>query len=132
VNELRLNPDCVRDILLSVEEICDYHNVFDYYENNTEFNLANYSHEEIIYHIKQCELSGLIMNVRYYDGATHISIGDLTPSGHQFLANIRKDTVWNGVKSVAEKVGSTSLSVLTQIAANVVTELIKAQFGLTP
>lgn len=129
---MRLNPDCVRDILLSVEEICDYHNVFDYYENNTEFNLANYSHEEIIYHIKQCELSGLIMNVRYYDGATHICIGDLAPSGHQFLANIRKATVWNGVKYIAEKVGSTSLSVLTQIAANVVTELIKAQFGLTP
>jgi len=38
--------------------------------------------------------------------------------------------VWNGVKSVAGKVGATSLSALTQIATNVVTELIKAQFGL--
>ena len=130
---MRLNPDCVRDILLSTEEICDYHRAFDYYKDEgINTNLQQYSHDEIIYHIKQCELSQLIIDVHYYDGATHISIGDLAPSGHQFLANIRKDTVWNGVKSVAEKVGSTSLSVLTQIAANVVTELIKAQFGLTP
>ena len=65
-----------------------------------------------------------------FDGGESCIIGDLSPAGHEFLANIRKDTVWNGVKSVAGKVGATSLSALTQIAANVVTELVKAQFGL--
>lgn len=35
-----------------------------------------------------------------------------------------------GVKSIAGKVGSKSLDALVEIASNVITELIKAQFGL--
>lgn len=129
---MRLNSDCVRDILLTVETECDFHNVINYRkEENTLERLSKYSHEEIIYHIKQCELSKLILGVTYCDGGTSIFISDLSPEGHKFLANIREDTVWNGVKSVAKKVGSTSLSALTQIASNVVTELIKAQFKIT-
>ena len=55
---------------------------------------------------------------------------DLTFAGHQFLANVRSDNIWNGVKSVGLKIGSVSLEALTQIASNVITELVKAQFGL--
>lgn len=129
---MRLNSDCVRDILLTVENECDFHNEMNYNKDeNTLVQLSKYSHEEIIYHIKQCELSKLILGVTYCDGGTSIFISDLSPEGHKFLANIREDTVWNGVKTVAKKVGSTSLSALTQIASNVVTELIKAQFKIT-
>lgn len=128
---MRLNSDCVRDILLTVEEKCDYHHVMDYDRENSNNNrLQDYTHEEIIYHIKQCDCSKLILGTTYYDGGKHIIITDLSPAGHQFLANIREDTVWKGVKEVANKVGSSSLSALTQISSNIITQLIKAQFNL--
>ena len=57
-------------------------------------------------------------------------VNDITYAGHQFLANIRDDKIWKGVKGIARKIGSTSLEAFTQIASNVITELIKAQFGI--
>lgn len=58
------------------------------------------------------------------------NVADLTPKAHEFLADIRADTVWNDVKAVAAKVGSKSLSALSQIVAAVISEIIKAQLGL--
>lgn len=128
---MKLNPDCIRDILLSVEDACDYSRTMQYQKNTDIQRLQKYSHDEIIYHIKQCNLSGLILGVHAYDGGITISISDLSPTGHAFLANVRKDTIWNSTKSIAAKIGSKSLDALMQISSNVITELIKAQLGLT-
>lgn len=70
-------------------------------------------------------------SAKYLIGGVRVAVvNDITYAGHEFLANIRKDSVWTGVKSIAGKVGATSLSALAQIATNVVTELIKAHFGI--
>lgn len=126
---MRLNSDCIRDILFFVEEESDFNHCADYMKDNSNKRLKKYQHEEIIYHIKQCELSNLILNVHYYDGAIHIAIGDLSPTGHKFIADVREDNIWSKVKSIAKKIGSTSLSALTEIASNVIAELIKDQFS---
>lgn len=89
-----------------------------------------YSNEKLIYHIRYCIDSDLLRTDHEYFGS-EIWITDLTPEGHEFLANIRKDSVWQSTKDIAAKVGSTSLGSLTQIACSVVTELIKSHFGLT-
>lgn len=101
---MKLNSDCVRDILMMVEDVCDFNTVVEYsnYSEKHE-HIDKYSHDEIIYHIKQCEQAGLIEGVDYYDDGDYIVINDLTPSGHDFLANIRQDTVWNGIKKHCEK-----------------------------
>ena len=78
----------------------------------------------------QCEKSDLIYGVSFYDCGSSADIRDLTPKGHEFLANIREPKIWNGIKMVSAKIGSASLDALTQIASNVVTELIKTQFGI--
>ena len=129
---MRLNPDCVRDILLTVEDYTDFTKAIEYKKDQKQFKLLNkYSHNEIVYHISQCNRSGLIDDVEYFDDGDYIIIGDLSPKGHEFIENIRQDTVWNGIKSVAKKIGSTSLSAVVQIASNVITEIIKAQFGIS-
>lgn len=126
---MRLNPDCIRDILLAVENRCSINQGIRLPDASfTE--LGRYTDEEIKYHIRQCDLSGFLYQAKS-DLVGKYSIRDLTPAGHEFLANIRKDTVWSGVKSIAGKVGSTSLNAIVQIASNVVTELIKVQFNLT-
>ena len=128
---MKLNPDCIRDILLIVEENSDFLHATEYKYGSQEFQRLNaYSKEEVAYHIMQCEKSELIYGVAFYGCGDSADIRDLTPKGHEFLANIRENRIWNGVKSISEKIGSASLDAITQIASNVVTELIKAQFGI--
>lgn len=128
---MKLNPDCVRDVLLQVEEA----GLGDHITPTSLHNaLPQYSEEEVEY---TCFMLGdggylKLMTIDFPMQSIPVvkSVEYLTYSGHEFIANIRKDTVWAGVKDIAIKIGATSLSGLSQIAANVVTELIKAQFGL--
>lgn len=127
---VKLNLDCIRDILLCMEkaEYMETLSMPQVYEA-----LPSYSHEDINYSALKLAEAGLIdATTISYDGAidTVAELNDILFEGHEFLANIREATIWNGVKSVAAKVGSQSLSALIQIASNVVVELIKAQFGL--
>ena len=126
---MKLNPDCVRDILLAVEEGCDIGRGVSIPGPNYS-RLQPYNESEVLYHVRQCDLSGFLYQAKTDLLGTY-TIRDLTPAGHEFLANIRTDTIWSGVKDVAGKVGATSLNAIVQIASNVVAQMIKHQFGLT-
>lgn len=109
---MKLNIDCVRDILISAEEVITFEKSF-YYEKDTPSSLSDkYSHDEIIYHILQARDSGLITTSSFYDSGRSVYITDLTPKGHEFLANIRTETVWNKLKSK----GAASLPILFELA----------------
>lgn len=126
---MKLNNDCVRDILFCTEENTGYRSSFAIPKDlEPTSQLSKYELEEVLYHIGQCQKSGLLEAKNYIDGG--IAISDLTPKGHDFLANIRSDTVWNDTKAVGQKIGITSLSALLQISTGVVTTIIKSQLGL--
>ena len=126
---MKLNNDCVRDILLCTEENTGYHTAIVISQDSMPFQILQaYNPEEVLYHIEQCKKADLIETKNFINGG--ISINDLTPNGHDFLANIRSDTVWNDTKAVGQKIGITSLSALLQISTGVVTTLIKSQLGL--
>lgn len=111
---MKLNPDCIRGLLLTIEEKCDFDTPWEYVRDNFESKyLAEYSHKEILYHIRQSEEAGLIQNVHYYDGGNDVLICDLTPAGHEFLSNIRTDTVW---KKVTSKAAGASLPIIFEVA----------------
>ena len=124
---MKLNPDCIRSILLSVEDSTTFINSFEYKISETYPLLNDYSHEEIIYHIKQANLNGMFTKVSYYDNGDLIYIDDLSPKAHEFLANIRSNDIWTKTKSIASQVGSISLNSLCQISSQVVTNLISAR-----
>ncbi len=128
---MKLNPNCIRDILIAVESNTGYHVYLDYPTQLDKCpSLSNYNDNEIRYHIYQCYKSGLIEFAGKEDIGGNIAISDLTPSGHSFLANIRSDNIWNDVKNISLKVGSTSLTALSQIATGVVSAIIKNQLGM--
>lgn len=129
---MRLNPDCIRDILLTIEEISDFNSGWSYNTQKHCTSILNkYTYEEVLYHVSQSKRSGLIEGVKFYDGGSSFWVEDLSPSGHEFLANIRSDTLWDKVKNISSEVGSKSLNTMIQIASAVVTEIIKAQLRLT-
>jgi len=124
---MKLNPDCIRDILLAIEEDCSFRSTFQFPGNNNR--LSSYSEDEVLYHIKQCELSDLVYKVTWFIGGS-CCVKDLAPSGHQFLADIRSENIWSKTKITAAKVGSSSLNTLVSIASSIVAGLVKGQLGI--
>lgn len=123
---MKLNPDCIRDILFVVENNATYSN--DVSEETMFKELGSkYPREEILYHVRQCEHSGLFLKVVHYFGG--FSIQDLSPHGHQFINDIRQDNNWNRTKDIAKNVGSFSLDVLKDISSQVIATLISNQLG---
>ena len=49
---MKLNPDCIRDILIEVESQTTFSSEFLYPDDNSE-SLSKYCEDEIFYHIKQ-------------------------------------------------------------------------------
>lgn len=121
---MKLNPECIRDVLLEIENEASFDSVFNYDGDEPQQQLAKYSPNEVMYHIRQASLSGLITEPDYYYSDYSCSIGDLTPKGHEFINNIRQDTNWNKTKEVAKSVGTTSLRALVDISTGVISTLI--------
>jgi hypothetical protein len=144
---MKLNLDCVRQILLCVEENTGLRQYCFFIDSGLEEGvtmigdtpipppdyqvnlLKKFANDELIYHINFCAEADLL-SVDGSLGLYQTVIADLTPKGHDFLENIRDNKIWSGIKGVAEKVGSTSLDAIIQISSNVITQLIKTQFGL--
>lgn len=128
---MRLNPDCIRDLLFSIEEKSTSCSIISSDNLSNTDRLKNYSEEEIIYHLQQLNWSGYIIapsNCRCIDGS--FLLQDLSPAGHEFISNIRKDTNWNKVKKISKDVGSETLSSIKTIAENVISSAITASMGL--
>ena len=127
---MKLNPDCIRDLLIDIEDTTTINTAWKYDSHNPSKRLLNYSQFEIAYHARYCYEANLIKDFSIGGNSESVFASDLTPKGHDFLSNIRENKIWNGVKIIAGKVGSSSLDALIQISTNVITELIKAQFGI--
>ena len=129
---MKLNPDCVRDILFAVEELSGPDSLITSEQlADTKFLKSKYSEDEILYHIRHLDWSGYIKTPksnRTIDGIYFIN--DLSPIGHEFISSIRKDNNWNKVKSISKEVGSETLSSLKSIAEGVIASAIKVSLGL--
>ena len=126
---MKLNPDCIRDILLAAEEqpyqqplpakdLCE--------------KLPNYTEEEIEYTCLKLEEAGYLelQVFRFDNGVILHSIDDISFAGHQFLADIREEPIWKTTKAVAKKTGASSLSAITQIACGVISAIIQQELAL--
>ncbi len=128
---MKLDNDCIRDILLTIE-VMEYNSC--YTVEKLQKQLPNYSYNELQYHCSQlldAELiKGISINVMGHFTPQVSRIFDLTYQGHQFLADIRSDTTWNKTKEIAKNVGSESVHALKDIATSVITSAIHKTLGL--
>lgn len=122
---MKLNPDCIRDILISLENIVDLNISLTIDETNSCELCDKYLPNQVLYHLNQCIESGLLKGS---NRGSYILIIDITPAGHNFLANIHDEENWNGIKKIAVGVGSFSLDALKQIAIGYITSKITSQF----
>lgn len=128
---MKLNPDCIRDILFAIEDLSKPNSLLTSEQLSKTKFLSNYSAEEILYHLQQLDWSGYIMTPSRHKTLDGIFIvNDLSPVGHEFISDIRKDTNWNKVKSISKDVGTETLTSIKSIAEGVIATAIKTSLGL--
>lgn len=97
---MKLNPDCIRDILLVTEELENYL----ISENNIPEQLAVYPLAEITYHANQCNQRNYFSGYKIYiDHSIYIS--NLSPDGHIMIANIRESSAFGKLKKLLSEKG---------------------------
>lgn len=125
---MRLNPDCVRDVLLELEKLeYNFHSTPDV----LCYALPKYSYEDIQYTcLKLYEGDYIKANVERIPNFTLpvvFEIFDITFQGHEFLNTIRGKDVWDKLTYLGKSVGSLSLEVIKNVGSSIAISLISSQ-----
>lgn len=140
---MRLNYDCVRDVLLKLEELLliKYDNKSDSFSFNRinikqiyeSFPDKKYSMEDILYTVKNLSEAGFISAPALYGcgNLTTCFVTDITYNGNEFINKVRPDTVWEKIKKALRKVGSVSLPIISEIASSLASAGLAAMLNLS-
>lgn len=125
---MKLNYDCIRDVLLHLEQL-DSIQISDddaiYWSEASLTSicaaLPNYSKEDIYYSLFNLEQAGYIdcSEIPASGCIVDYWVNYMTFDGHQFLDHIRADKRWQSIKGIASKIGDFSLKMLSAIAEGV-------------
>lgn len=127
---MRLKPEVIKDVLLKIEETV----VLDEELNIEGVSiedfcklLPQYNKPEIAYTCLKLDEGGLITFNHMASSGTLAEgyIYGITYYGHEFLEQIRSETVWNKIKELGKKVGCHAISFMTATGEAVLLEMIK-------
>lgn len=119
---MKLDHECIRAILLEVEKFGNPEIGYFYMPDKLSEDsfLKEFDPVSVDYHIRQCDLSGLLYNVNYqFD---HPYIQDLTPEGHAYVADIRDNSLWRKLITPAKE---SSLPAVITLARDLALALLK-------
>lgn len=130
---MRLNQNCIRDILLELEDTLDYDDHINLSTMSTFTSWKKYGEKDFLYTISKLSEAKYINEshqsadgIMYYE----LFIFSLTWNGHKFLDTIRDNEVWSTTKSILAKFSSVSITTIENVASNVLTNLISKQMNL--
>ncbi|MCA6607467.1 DUF2513 domain-containing protein [Bacillus safensis] len=115
---MRLKQECIRDVLLGLEEELKFNQVMERTEFLSIGRLSNHSAEDSLYTVMKLHEAGFLHVQAYLGG--NFRIFGITYEGHQFLENVRDPEIWAKTKAAASKVGGASLSVVGELALSFV------------
>lgn len=118
---MKRDMELVRKILFKIEDTVD--NVAEY-----DLTIDGYSMEQIAYHCAILEEGGYIHAYQGDYGDNELDsfgVGRLTWEGHEFLDNIREDTVWNKTKNIIGDKGLPLVfSIVKSVSSSIITGVI--------
>lgn len=144
---MKLNPDCIRDLMLYFEEQTKLVSTgslmfFGVVSANTiqqgsafSDDLKQYSPEERVYHVIQLSDSGYIATNYRFDPEHNFtklpipSVYYVTPKEHEFIASIRKPESWAKTSSILKKLGTLSLSIIESVSKGITEAAINASIA---
>lgn len=125
---MKLNLDCMRDILLTLEGL--HYEQFIHYTELSQTLPSNYEEPDICYSILKLAEAGYIKADIFEipGGFPKISvIYDITYIGHEFLNSVRPKSVWQKISPFLKKYGITSLQIVGEIAQKLSIEVFLHQ-----
>ena len=124
---LKLDHECIRDLLLYLENNLTYNGQL----NINNLKIRSYSKETLMYTAdKLIEAEYLNAKICWnYSEHRIIMVESITFKGHQFLDNIRDDSVWKDTKNVLSKFKSTSINFIADVSSQIIANLISKQLG---
>ncbi|MCI9641227.1 MAG: DUF2513 domain-containing protein [Eubacterium sp.] len=120
---MKLNYDCVREVLLYIEENLQYGQIL----YSSDIELENYEYEDVQYTIDLLADSAYIKaNKLQVLGPTLPSfhIYSLTMQGHELLDNIRDNSVWKKIKKKISGLASVSLPIINSLGSTIIKEIL--------
>jgi hypothetical protein len=128
---MRLNPDCVRDVLLVLESNIMYNADSSTTEIKPVAWNALYENENLLLHhaasdikytvqkLAEAEFISVSVNIAGHAWVS-CDVIDITWNGHEFLNTVRGKTIWEATKDRANKLGGFSLKAITTIASAII------------
>lgn len=131
---MKLDFDCVRDILLYVEENSGYqdsnsdmpskHKEIPHARIISDSSFSKYNREDVAHTLELMIKEDLfeLAAKPIYDTVNNLSYARITGlnwNGHELLDNIRNDEAWNAVKEKTKRTGKVSLKVMANVALTV-------------
>lgn len=129
---MKLDYDCLRSLLLKLEASenldDDLHYQYMTLDDMAEA-LPKFPKSMIAYTTLKAKEGDLInASIMNADGCIYAcTYSSLTYDGHQFLENIRNDSIWDKTKSIAKEISCSSLRSLASIAGKVAFDVIQSQ-----
>lgn len=129
---MKFNLDCARDILFLLEDKPTITPDLEFDSINIQEiadDLDKYEIQDIANTLLLLEEADFIVAEALggNDSLCDFTVVRITYDGYQFMESIRSDSVWDKTKSVCTKVGSFSISVISQIAVSIIASLVNAQ-----
>lgn len=118
---MKLNYDCARSVLLTVEKsktIDEELNLNPLTLETIFEQFPKYEDNEILYTIEKLKEAGYI-NAALQFAAGHFidgAVSSITYSGHEYLDNICEPEVWRKVKAMLKNAGAITLPFISQAA----------------
>ncbi len=124
---MKLNYDCVRDVMLAIEDNLEFGN--EWTINNLVELLPDYTENEIHYACLKLHEGGYLnaLTAQGFGIAPSMiaRIQDLTFDGHELLGTIRPQSVYEKTKKkVLKELGSASLSIFSSVASSVAKSML--------
>lgn len=126
---MKLNPDCIRAVMLEVEKTWqldvddnDYIHmghidIDELYQSNIDFDKA-----DIFYSVYNLEQAGYLdVSIHWVDGgiAWECTINYMTLAGHKFLDGIRDEKNWASIKKGLNAIRNYSLDAISAVSKGV-------------
>ena len=127
---MKLNIDCIRNVLLELEKLPLGKVTFV----STLYEVLDYPESDILYSCVKLQEAGYIITVDIYRDCNYMphidGIIDITFKGHEFLSNIKIPSVWEKLSETLKKIPGASLSVISEIGKALAIDVIKSLSGI--
>ncbi len=118
---MKRNMELIRAILLKLEEDQSF-------PKSVKIEVDGFSGREIQYHLFLLHDAGFIEGHRIDTESPEFCVRAITNAGHDFLAYVKNDTLWNKAKEMA---GTVSQTVPLAVISQTLTKLALKAIGVT-